>query len=553
MKTFFSQLRWLFSPQDKRRFIFIAILMAFSALLELAGIGVLLAAATLFLSPENIADKDAGGFLAFIFPETPAEITIACAVAGIGILLAAKNIFAYFIIRIQSNFIFARRNKLAHRIYKNFLNADFESFNQLSPDYCFGSFIRLNDVGNLILLPLMQLLADIMVIFILAAASIIIFPGITIPGILFMLIVTLVTQYITKQANRKNGELFLKASIEENRMRQCGIVGEKTIKSYAKEDFFQNSFDRSYTEMSRFANKLYTLGQLPRLVLESASILLAGGAFAIMLFLDIPKAEILLTFAVLTAAIGRILPAMSRCHYNLTLIKQNIPQLNQIISILKELPQEQPSVSESADAGKNIEFKNISFAYKDGKKIFDNFNLTIESKSSLAVSGRSGKGKSTLIDLLMGLLKVADGSITAGGIDISGNLPGWRKQIGIVPQNIFLLEGTVAENVAFGEENIDIEKVRKSLAMAGLPALSTEFAITSQGNLSGGQRQRIGIARALYHDAKLLILDEATSALDAETENAFCEVLNSLKGKITLIVISHRESTLNICDQKLAL
>lgn len=553
METFFSQLRWLFPPQDKRKFIFIAMLMAFSALMELAGIGVLLAAATLFLSPENPAGKNAAEFLARILPGVSPEIAVACAVAGIGILLAAKNLFAYFIIHIQSNFIFAARNKLAHRIYKNFLHADFESFNQLSPDYCFSSFVRLNDVGNLILLPAMQILADIMVIFILAAASIIIFPAITIPGIFFMLAITLVTQYFTKQANRKNGELFLKASIEENRMRQCGIAGEKTIKSCAKEDFFQNSFDRSYAEMSRFANKLYTLGQLPRLVLESASILLAGGAFVIMLLLNIPKAEILLTFAVLTAAIGRILPAMSRCHYNLTLIKQNVPNLELITKILRDLPQEQPVLTICADAGKTIELKNLSFAYQGGEKIFDNFDLTIESKSSLAVSGRSGKGKSTLIDLLMGLLKPAAGSISAGGIDISGNLPGWRKQIGIVPQNIFLLEGTVAENVAFGEENPDIEKVKKSLALAGLDSISPELELTSQGNLSGGQRQRIGIARALYHDAKLLILDEATSALDAETENAFCDVLNTLKGKITLIVISHRESTLNICDKKLAL
>ena len=272
-----------------------------------------------------------------------------------------------------------------------------------------------------------------------------------------------------------------------------------------------------------------------------------------MLTNGIPKAEILLTFAVLTAAVGRILPALSRGYYNLTLIKQNLPQLSVICDILKNLPQEAPATGETADAGKDIEFKDVSFAYKNGPVIFEKFNLTIEKNSSLAIAGRSGRGKSTLIDLLLGLLIPSTGSISAGGTAISGNLPEWRKQIGIVPQTIFLQEGTVAENVAFGEKDIDLQRVVYALKMAGLENFSPDFELTAQGNLSGGQRQRIGIARALYKDIKLLILDEATSALDAETENAFCELLETLQGKITMIVISHRESTLACCSKRINL
>lgn len=553
MKSFLSQLRWLFSPQDKRKFIFIAMLMSLSALLELAGLGVLLAAATVFLSPASAAGQTVTDFLDRLMPGIQPDIRIAATIGIIGILLTAKNLFAFFIIHIQSRFVFAKRNEMAHRIYQKLLHADFESFNQLSPDFCFNIFTRSSDICYQILLPCMQLLADIMAIAILAGTSIIMFPQVTIGGIIFMLLVTGAVQFMTHRVNRRNGELLLASSLEENRLRQAGIAGKKTIKCAAKEQFFLDKFDYSYAKTGRFSCKLYTLGQVPRLVLESASALLACGVFILMLSNGIPKAEILLTFAVLTAAVSRILPALSRGHYSLTIIRQYTPQLTVVCNILQNLPQEQQAAGECADAGEDIVFKDVSFAYKNGANVFDKLNLTIKKNSSLAIAGRSGRGKSTLIDLLLGLLIPSAGSITAGETAIFNNLPEWRKQIGIVPQTIFLLEASVAENVAFGEEKIDIPKVIYALKMAGLENLSPEFNITAQGNLSGGQRQRIGIARALYKDIKLLILDEATSALDTKTESAFCDLLKTLQGKITLIVISHRESTLECCAQRIDL
>jgi ATP-binding cassette subfamily C protein len=266
-----------------------------------------------------------------------------------------------------------------------------------------------------------------------------------------------------------------------------------------------------------------------------------------------PHQEIMLTFAVLAAVVSRILPALSRCHYNMALIRQSQPMVDSICDILKNLREEPRPTGIAANASDTIELKNVSFTYKDGNTIFSNFNLTIEPDSSLAISGRSGRGKTTLIDLILGLLNPASGSICAGGIDIRNDLAAWRKQIGIVPQDIFIMEGSVAENIAFGSGNIDLEKVKTALEQSGLSDFSPDDQLTAKGNISGGQRQRIGIARALYQNAKILILDEATSALDSETENAFCEILQTLKGKKTLLFISHRESTLDACDKKLVL
>ncbi len=553
MKSFIDQLRWLFSPKDKRKFIFITILMAVSALLELLGIGILLGAATLYLAPQSAIGNRTSQILAEIFPVIPGQYHVAMAIAAIGILLAAKNVFAAFIISLQSKFIFAKRYELGARLYKTYLFADYESFSRLSPDYCYSSFQRLNEVSNLVLMPSMQVLADVLVIAILTLAAIYLYPAVSLSGIGFMILVAVTVSACSGKANRKYGKLLLNNSLAENRIRQAGINGKKVIVCAAKQEFFIKKFPAAAKKLSAVQRKLYTLGQLPRLSLESASILLASGVFSIMVFTDTPQTRIMLTFAILTAVVGRILPAMSRCHYNLTLIRQHIPLLDSICGDLHNIPRETPVSGPAADAGNVIEFKELTFAYQGREKIFDKFDLTIEPKTSLAIAGRSGRGKSTLVDLLLGLLKPSSGTVTAGNIPINNDLNAWRKQIGFVPQNIFLLEGSVAENVAFGEENIDLEQVKYALKLAGLSDFAPEFELTAQGNLSGGQRQRIGIARALYHNAKLLIFDEATSALDAETESAFCEVLNDLKGKMTLIVISHRESTLNACEQKLFL
>ena len=555
MDSLIARMRWIFSPRDKVRFMMIALLMALSALLELVGIGILLGAATLFLSPDSAAGGEVARILARLLPGVRESYRVAWAICAIGVMLTLKNLFALFIADLQARFIFAKRNDLARRVFSGFIHADYESYARLSPDFCFGTIFRINDMGNLVLLPAMQVLADVMVIGILAAASVALFPVITVSGIAAMAVSAAAVYAFTSRANRSCGEQRLREELAENKYRMIGIAGEKTIKCAAKEDFFLDAFTRAYRSVSRFARKLYTLGQLPRLSLESAAVLLACGVFAVMVVTERPATEILLTFAVLTAAVSRILPALSRCHYNLTLIRQNRPILDEIYSLLKTLPLEESPRGDAADAGKTIEVRDLSFAYCGGSPLFRNFSMIIEPGSSTAIAGRSGRGKSTLADLLMGLLKPSSGTITAGGRNIAGDLPGWRRQVGLVPQNIFLMEGSLRENVAFGEapEEIDDRRVAEALKAAGLTEFPPDHPISAQGNLSGGQRQRIGIARALYRKVKLLILDEATSALDAETENSFCEVLRKLRGKVTLLVISHRESTLEVCDRRIDL
>ena len=209
----------------------------------------------------------------------------------------------------------------------------------------------------------------------------------------------------------------------------------------------------------------------------------------------------------------------------------------------------------------NISLSKVSFSY-ERKKIFNSFSENIKKNSFVGIIGKSGSGKSTLIDLLTGLIVPNSGEIKVDDISIHKNIKDWQKKIGYVSQNSFLLDASIIENVAFGEERdkINLDKVKKALKDAQILDYvenldkSLDTLIGENGlQLSGGQRQRISIARELYRDPEFLILDEATNALDEETENQFLEFLDNLKGKVTVLISSHRKNSFKKCDKIITL
>ena len=206
---------------------------------------------------------------------------------------------------------------------------------------------------------------------------------------------------------------------------------------------------------------------------------------------------------------------------------------------------------------KEIRVENMTFTYPDVEEpVLKNVNVTIPKNKSVAFIGPSGAGKTTMVDLILGVLKPQEGKITADGMDISESYRGWHDKIGYIPQTIYMLDDTIRNNIAFGKkDNIRDEDIREALRKAQLDSFvesldeGLDTVIGEAGvRLSGGQRQRIGIARALYRRPEVLVLDEATSALDTETEAAVMEAIDSLQGKMTMLIIAHRLSTIRNCD-----
>ena len=269
------------------------------------------------------------------------------------------------------------------------------------------------------------------------------------------------------------------------------------------------------------------------------------------------------TTALLAVTAWRTLPAFNRVVSALATIRTSIPYAEQLISEIDQIehPWMQQNTAEKQAALKcdqSIEFKNVDFSYSQDRKILDNFSLVIDKGTSVGIMGPSGCGKSTFVDLLTGILTPEQGDVLIDGMKLSEeHIPQWQQQIGYVPQFPYIFDGTLAENVAFGLSGQQIERGRvlEVLKMAKVDFLNQlsdgiDTLVGERGvRLSGGQRQRIAIARALYRKAEVLIFDEATSALDEKNDFELMSLIREMKGEMTLVVISHRFSTIEDFDQ----
>ena len=553
-----TKIRKLFTPEDKKRLLGVSFLMAIAALGEMLGLGLLIGMIALFLSPDLLEKypvlKDI-----FQWSGLSWNFFVICWVAFAGLALVLKNLFALFVVYVQTKFIYDKHYGLVCRLFRTYLQASY----RFSLDHSLAErsvYIgRAGQISQGILLPLMQILADSIVILVLGVAMFCIIPGSAVLCFVFMLGVCWIVYRLTRSANGRMGQRFQEAMISLGTAEHTGFAGVKIVKAMCREKFFIRNFEAEEKKVTHASLWLYTLGQIPRLTLESVALLLLLILFIILLQQGKKPDEILLTFSVIITVMARILPALSRCNYNLTVIRQNHYLFDLTTdNILSLEPEEMGSGREILTLEKGVEIKDLCFSYDGKKQILKDFSLSLEANKSLGVSGKTGSGKTTLADLLLGLLRPDSGEILVDGKSIFSNLCNWRQMIGYVSQNVYICNASIRENVAFGipADEIDDQRVWQALRMAqigdwaeSVPG-ALDYPLHDSGtNLSGGQRQRIGIARALYTQPKLLILDEATSALDNETESAFVEALENLNGKLTMIVIAHRLSTIEKCDR----
>ena len=269
------------------------------------------------------------------------------------------------------------------------------------------------------------------------------------------------------------------------------------------------------------------------------------------------------TLSVFAIAAFRLMPSMNRITNYMSVLMFTKGSVEKVYHDLQEVERlEKNKPVETADVSlelkKEIQIRNLSFRYPDASEnVLENISFTIPKNRSIAFIGPSGAGKTTLADIILGVLEPTAGQICVDGIDIQNCMSAWHKNIGYIPQSIYLMDASIRENVAFGipEEQIDETCLRRALEEAQLKEFvdslpeGLDTVIGESGvRLSGGQRQRIGIARALYNDPDVLVLDEATSALDNETEKAVMDAIDRLAGNKTLIIIAHRLTTITNCD-----
>lgn len=368
----------------------------------------------------------------------------------------------------------------------------------------------------------------------------------------------------TKKLLLSNGRFIANSMQLQVKNLQEGLGGIRDVILDNSQNTFLNIYTHNdFARRSKEATNQY-LQQFPKLILESISIIFIAVLGLILVSIIEDKSNVITILGTLALGAQRLLPASQQIYGSWVGIKSNAASVNDVLEMLnqKVLCEKFNKEDRLLQFSKEIQLKQINYSY-DKKLVLKDINLKIKKGEVLGIVGRTGSGKSTLVDLIMGLLKPKQGFIEVDGKKInyqsfSNELIGLRKKISHIPQNIFLKDSNVLENIAFGSEvkNIDFAKVKGAAKIARIH----EFIIEELGGynayvgekgikLSGGQLQRIGIARALYKESEILVMDEATSSLDEYTEKQIIKSIYSLENRPTIIMIAHRLSTLKNCDR----
>ncbi|WP_288549007.1 ABC transporter ATP-binding protein [uncultured Phascolarctobacterium sp.] len=552
-----------------RRCSIIIVAMILGAILEAIGIGAILPLISIMENPDFLTVYPKVTKYAGIFGIMTHIQFIITATFLLLILYIIKNIYLAWQNKIQIDFavqnqIYYSEELLTEYLQKPYLYHLNHNTATLLRNVNSGGVI----VFSLIMVSMFTLLTEIItaVTIWLMLVMIDAFTAIIVAGFIGSLLYFIIKGFrkkITEQGKIQNeySALYIKCINQS-----LGAIKETKVS--CKEEFFLDAFRKAYFEYGKANGKFLFMNQLPRMLIET--IIVCGLLLLIItkLLLGNQPAEIVPLLGVLALAAFRLMPSANRIVNLSNGIRFQMPFFNELYEDLLIIKNKGEKETETClqkpesrmDFENVISVEELSFAYPEiEKQVLNNISFSIPKGKFVGIVGPSGAGKTTFVDILLGLLPPSKGKISVDGKNIYDDIRTWQANLAYVPQSIYLIDGTIRENIALGvdEKEINDALINKVLHMAELYDFVQELPAgidTTVGErgvkLSGGQRQRIGIARALYYQPQVLVLDEATSALDNETEKSITDTILKLKGQITIIAVAHRLTTLAQCDFK---
>lgn len=566
MLKFLREIRQTLPPAYKYAAAGLAAMMVVSALLELAALALVMPVASALAAPELLeSNRWLHAFYDLVKPSSR-ETFLLQSVAVLTLFFVVKNVFGFVLTKCQNRFCRDLSVNLAGRLYRTYMRADYTFHLEHGASELIGRIMQMREVAEILLMPSLVALSESVVFLSILVVIFVLVPKIALVSFLICGTVVLVFHKLFKRVLDATSKKLFAANGESTRTMNQSFAAIREVKLTGTEAYFGRRLEQAQFNIVNAVKIRHDLGQLPRFSLEVFVVAAAGGLVAVLTWMGMPSSRLILYAAFFLAAMFRLIPSVSRMQYNLILVRGMLYVFERLSGDLNTIPAEK--VLPAPDAPEvhfehELRMEHVTFRYApDRPAVFEDFSMSVKRLECVAVVGPTGSGKSTLIDLIMGFLKPESGCVTADGVDVRTNLHSWRGRIGYVPQSICLFDDTIRANVAFGVEpdRIDDARVRKTLEMAqiadfveSLPdKLNTRLGEFG-AHISGGQKQRIAIARALYSEPELLILDEATSALDDDTETALIDALNSLKGKLTILMIAHRAGSIRHCDRRIEL
>jgi ATP-binding cassette subfamily C protein len=563
MLSLLNKIRYLLTRREKIFCALIVLMMIIGAGLEVLGIGLVMPVVALLTKPELIEQNK---YIHFIYkilqPESNEQFIFTLCILLV-VLYFGKNLFLLLMTYCQSKLIYGKAADLSVRLYKSYINAPYTFHLDHNSAGILNNINLIQQVSGGVLLPFLMLITESAVITGIFILLLWFSPSVTIVLAATTSLGVCLLYYPLKNYNYKLGRETRNHSRGIFQSVMQGMEGIKEIKVKHCEKGFIKSFAIHETKHCNSTMLQYFSGQFPRFLIEAFIVAFGMGFVVFFVEFEANSGSAILNISLLTVSLFRLMPSMSRVQYNLSKIRGALCTFDNIYNNITNLDQEQKNNAEPIFFKQHIKLSNITFRYnKEQSNVISNISLEIPVRKSIAIVGATGCGKTTLVDIILGLLKPCTGMVLVDDRCIEENITSWRKLIGYVPQVIYLMDDSIKANVAFGnaEDDIDEQRVIECLKISQvydfieeLPEGINTFVGEHGLRLSGGQRQRIGIARALYHNPQVLILDEATSALDNDTEKAFVDALNALKGKLTIIIIAHRMTTVENCDEVLKL
>jgi len=536
--------------------------MFIGMLLETLSIGLVVPAITLLSSSELPDFFMRSTIIAETLSNYEKESLILYGITILGLVYAVKLLFLAFLAYIQAAYVFDIQAVLSENLFKGYLKWPY-------------SFHLLNNSAQLIrnVTSEVTMFTKVMQSTLVILTEGLVFIGITIlllciePFGAFVVISTFLIAgsffyYMTKEPLLRWGEK--RQSHEGFRIQrlQEGLGGIKDVMLLGVEEYFIKKYNIHNVGAASVGKYQSMFQSFPRLWIE----FLAIAGLVCLVFVVIGQGKsvdtLLPMLGLFVAAAFRIMPSGNRMLGAIQSLRYSLPVINKLhdeFALVKNVKTSVPENKSNISFANHLVIKGLNYKYpNEDENVLHNISLTIKKGTMVGFVGTTGSGKSTLIDLVLGLLEPGKGSVFVDGTDIKEDLSSWQKNIGYVPQSIFLIDDTIKMNIAFGvdEESVDEEAVLRALKSAQLEQfigelkLGLETIVGERGiRLSGGQRQRIGIARALYNNPDILVLDEATSSLDNVTEKEVMDAVNKLHGSKTVLIIAHRLSTLENCEQ----
>ena len=559
--NFFQKIRFILTKENSSKLIIFFILMLMTVFFETLGVALVLPAITFIIDSDlNTNSENINQILSFFNENFERIYLIKAVFILIFVTFVLKNIILFLFLWWNKNFVeFIYRNicmrllqSELQKSYLDYINSSsaltVRNFNEVKAFLKYLENFIILLVESIILILLISLLLTVEYKVTLIVFSIVIFLV-----VIFRIITKKLIKNYGKERFFRSGEM-MKSLLEI-------LENFKNIKIFNREIFFIDKFKKNNFIYSNVNKKFQIIDNSPRFWLEIAGVTGLCGMVFFLLYFDYSPQSIVPILGMFSVAFFRIIPSVLRIVRSAQTINFSDPVMDQLLKSLKDTKKNTPYKDfETIQFSEKIEFKNLSFNYPNKpSKIFDDLNFKIKKGEKIGIIGRTGVGKSTLIDILLGFLEPNNGKVLVDNKEVDQNLQGWRELIGYVPQKINVINGTIKENILFGSNKLSDEDLKKRLdnsisisnfdeVVKGLKD-GLETIVGEKGlDLSGGQIQRLAFARALFRNPEILILDESTNALDQKTEKKIIKNLLDFEKNKTIIMISHNLETLKFCD-----